>query len=107
MSVRAINVNYSIRERTSLPGFQPIPKFFGFDDDWDAPGLPFIFGSQNLNIKTKATTPDENGQTWLIQDPDLTTPFTQNRTVDLNIKANVEPFKDFQSNLAPYTDCKI
>ena len=99
MSVRSMNLNYSVREGTTLPGFQPVPKFFGFDEDWDAPGVPFIFGSQNINIKDKASTPDENGDTWLIQDPNLTTPFIQSRTVDLNIKANVEPFKDFRVTL--------
>lgn len=96
MSLRSVNINYSVREGTSLPGFRPVPVLFGFDEDWDSPGLSFIMGSQNINIKNKATTPDANGNTWLIQDPDLTSPFTQNRTIDLDIKANVEPFKDFR-----------
>ena len=94
MSVRSINMTYGQRESTQLPGFVPVPYLFGMDNDFDAPGSAFIFGSQDPNIRFKAA---ENG--WLVENGRLTTPFVQSLTTDLNIRANVEPFKDLKIQL--------
>ncbi|WP_420580564.1 cell surface protein SprA [Reichenbachiella sp.] len=94
MSLRSINLTYGQREATKLPGFIPVPYLFGMDRDFNAPGSAFIFGSQDPNIRFKAA---ENG--WLVENGKLTTPFVQSRTVDLNIRANIEPFKDLKIQL--------
>lgn len=94
MSLRSINMTYGQRESTKLPGFIPVPYLFGMDNDFDAPGSAFIFGSQDPNIRFKAA---ESG--WLVENGRLTTPFVQSLTVDLNIRANVEPFKDLKIQL--------
>lgn len=91
MSVKSINVNYSEREGTLLPGFLPQPFLLGMDSGFNAPGLPFILGSQNTNIKQKVV---ENN--WLAPSTDQTMPFRQTRIVDLNIRAMVEPFKELK-----------
>ncbi len=91
MSVKSININYSVREGTLLPGFQPRAFLFGMDSAFNGPGLPFILGSQATSIKRKAV---ENN--WLAESPDLTTPFRQNSIVDLNIRAMVEPLSDLR-----------
>jgi cell surface protein SprA len=94
MSVRSINGTYSITEGTILPGFTKTPKFFGMDNDWDAPGWGFVLGSQNPDIRKKAA---ENG--WLTTNSELSVPFAQIRNETINIRANVEPSSDFKIQL--------
>ncbi|MEP2025071.1 MAG: cell surface protein SprA [Reichenbachiella sp.] len=94
MSVRSVNLTFGKRESTQLPGFVPVPYLFGIDSDFDAPGSAFIFGSQDPDIRFKAA---ENG--WLVENERLTTPFVQSLTNDLNLRANVEPFKDLKIQL--------
>jgi cell surface protein SprA len=90
MMVRSLNFSWGTREGTRLPGFLPTPRFFGMDSTWSAPGWDFILGSQDPGIKEKAAN---NG--WLVKSVQLSTPFTQTQSVDLNFKAMVEPFNDF------------
>nr|MDQ3392955.1 cell surface protein SprA [Bacteroidota bacterium] len=94
MSVKSININYSEREGTLMPGFLPQPFLLGMDSGFNAPGLPFILGSQNTNIKQLAV--DNN---WLAPSPEQTLPFRQSRIVDLNIRAMVEPINDLKIQL--------
>ncbi|MEQ6118517.1 cell surface protein SprA [Reichenbachiella sp. MALMAid0571] len=94
MSLRSINVNYSIRESTVLPGFRPRAYLFGLDSGLNAPGTSFIFGSQDPEIRFRAA---ENG--WLVKSPFLTSSFTQSLSEDLGLKANIEPFKDLKIQL--------
>ncbi len=93
MMIRSVNATYNIREGTMLPGFSPQPNLFGMDKNWSAPGWDFILGSQNPDIRNRAA---QNG--WLVLDTLLSTPFTQMRSYDLNLKALVEPFKGFRIN---------
>jgi len=95
MSIRSINFTFSQREGTILPGFTPRAFLFGLDSSFNQPGLPFIFGSQDPEIRR------ELAQRGLIStNNDLTAPFTQTRTQDINIRADVEPFKDFKVQLS-------
>lgn len=95
MSVRSINVTFSQREGTILPGFTPRVFLFGLDSSFNEPGLPFIFGSQDPDIRR------ELAQKGLIStNGDLTAPFTQTRTQDINIRSEIEPFKDFKIQLS-------
>ncbi|HEY3404874.1 MAG TPA: cell surface protein SprA [Ohtaekwangia sp.] len=94
MSVRSINGTYSLTEGTILPGFNRTPKFLGMDADWDAPGWGFVLGSQDPNIRYKAAAND-----WLTTNPSLTTPFTQTRNANINLRANIEPTPDFKIQL--------
>lgn len=91
MSLRSINLTYSVREATSLPGFTPRAYLFGLDSGLNAPGRAFIFGSQDPNIRFKAA---ENG--WLVTNPFLTSSFTQMQSEDLGLKAMIEPFSDLK-----------
>jgi cell surface protein SprA len=91
MSLRSINGTYTLSEGTILPGFVRDPKLFGMDDTWDAPGWGFIFGSQDPNIRYKASS---NG--WLTTNTSLTMPFTQQRNQTINLRANIEPSPDLK-----------
>ena len=90
MSVKTINGTYALSEGTILPGFDRAPTLFGMSD-WGAPGWKFVLGDQDPNIRKSAA---EKG--WLHANPNLTNPFTQSRMENINIRANVEPARDFK-----------
>lgn len=94
MSIKNINISLSRNSVTNLPGFTPVPKFMGFDESWDAPGLAFLLGSQNPNILDKAQA---NG--WLAQTDLQNQPFLQTRQNQISIKTDLEPIKDFKITL--------
>ena len=94
MMVRSINATYNLDEGTLLPGFSPTPFLFGVDSSFNAPGIPFILGSQDADIRREAAT-----KGWIVNNPQLTNPFSQSRSINLTIKANIEPFKDFKIQL--------
>ena len=90
MSLRSINVTYTLNEGTLLPGYRPTPYVFGLDDGFNAPGLPFILGSQDPGIRTTAV---ENN--WLVNSQ-LTMPFQQTQLENIGVQAAIEPFRDFR-----------
>ncbi|GAB4338624.1 MAG: cell surface protein SprA [Flammeovirgaceae bacterium] len=92
--VKDVNFTVSDNGATILPGFLPQVSYLGFDNNFNAPGLPFLLGSQNPNIRQKAS---EGG--WLVNNSNFNNPFQQNRSKELSIQANVEPFKDFKLQL--------
>ncbi|TRX55626.1 cell surface protein SprA [Fulvivirga sp. M361] len=94
MSVRSVNATYTLREGTSITGFTPRPYLFGLDSGFNEPGIGFILGDQDPSIRTRLAE-----QGLITRNPGLTTPFTQTETEDINIRADVEPFKDFKIQL--------
>ncbi len=94
MAIRGIQVNYSIDESTSLAGFLPTPGILGMNSVNSAPGLDFITGSQDPNIRYRAS---ENG--WLTKSSILNTPFLQMKTQHLTYRTAIEPFRDFKIQL--------
>ncbi|MDH5365854.1 MAG: cell surface protein SprA [Cyclobacteriaceae bacterium] len=94
MSVRSINATYNITEGTLLPGFDKDHFLLGMDSSFISPGWDFILGDQNPAIRERAADND-----WLIQNRLLTTPYSQTRSEDLNIKATVEPIKSLKIQL--------
>jgi cell surface protein SprA len=91
MSLRSVNTTYSLSEGTLLPGYMPNAYFFGMDSSFSAPGLPFLLGSQDPDIRNEAV---KNG--WLTTSSALTMPFQQSRVENINVRADVEPFRDFR-----------
>ena len=94
MAIRGIQVNYNIDESTSLSGFLPTPGILGMNSGSSAPGLGFITGSQDPNIRFRAS---ENG--WLTKSNVLNIPFLQIRTQNLTYRTAIEPFRDFKIQL--------
>jgi cell surface protein SprA len=95
MMIRSANVSFSQRRGTVMPGFTPVPRLFGLDSEWSAPGWDFIFGSQSTGIKDKAV---ENN--WLARSEFLTFPFTQYYNEDLKFTGNIEPVPDLRIQIA-------
>jgi cell surface protein SprA len=80
-----------MKDGTGLPGFKKSPFLFGMDTSWAAPGAGFILGSQDPNIRYRASESD-----WLVNNPVLSNPFRQLQTIDLNLKGTIEPFNNFK-----------
>lgn len=91
MMVRSVNISYSKKDGTGLPGFRKSPFLLGMDTSWAAPGVDFILGSQDPNIRYRASESD-----WLVNNPVLSNPFRQLQTIDLNLKGTIEPFNNFK-----------
>ncbi len=94
MSLRSINGTYNVSQGTILPGFTKTPKFFGMDESWLSPGLGFVLGQQDPYFMHKAGA---NG--WVTHNKNLTTPFSQNQTKDLSLRASLEPSMNFKIQL--------
>lgn len=94
MALKSVNFTYGIREGTLLPGFNKSPFILGMDSSFAAPGIPFLLGSQDPNIRFAAR--DNN---WMALGTEQTTPFSQNRSVDFTYRANIEPFTDLKIQL--------
>ncbi|MBY0434904.1 MAG: cell surface protein SprA, partial [Cyclobacteriaceae bacterium] len=94
MSMRNITATYNVTQGTILPGFTQSPYLLGMDNTWNAPGWGFILGSQDPDIRIRA---GQNG--WLTKSTKLTTPFSQNQTVDLGIRTALELSQDFKIQL--------
>ncbi len=92
MSVRSVDFTYNVSEGTYLPGYKRGNYLFGLDSAFSAPGLGFVLGSQNPNVKERVAQ-------YLVDNDDFNIPFKQNNNIDLTINAIVEPLKDFRITL--------
>lgn len=93
MSIRNINLNYSISRGSGLNGFLPKPDYFGQDFGQNAPSVPFLFGGQT-DVQQRSI---ENG--WLTKDPNLNRPFTRNVQRNLRGQALIEPIDGLRINV--------
>lgn len=96
MMVRNISVTYKNSYNMSLPGFLPnIGDVFGQRSGSGLqPGLDFAFGFTDESYIKKAM---DKG--WLIANDSVTTPATTNENESFQIRATVEPFRDFKIDL--------
>lgn len=97
MTLRNISISYTQTEKLGVPGYMPTVKYFGFDDAFKAPGLPFILGSQDLErFKRDATGNGDIEKAWITKDTTLSMPLEQEKTINLKINTSIEPVKDFR-----------
>ncbi len=90
MGVRNFSINYTESNGTRLPGFLPEPSILGQDWDFEttgygAPGLGFIFGSQE-DIRTRAISGN-----WITDDPMLNNAYVTNYTQNISARSQFEP----------------
>lgn len=94
MMVRSLNFRYSLNENTALPGYKPTVNYFGYNTELGAPGIPFILGEQDPNIRFTAA---RNG--WMGTSIFQNQQFMQAQTEDLSFRANLEPVRDVSIQL--------
>lgn len=103
MSVRNVSGTYSITDGTLLPGYNQEVGVLGFNPSFNTGMSGFIFGNQRYDIWGRengyniATRAEENG--WLVANENLNKQFTNTHTTNLNLRANLEPFKDVSIEL--------
>jgi len=90
MSIKDVNATYTRTNGIMLPGFKPIAGPLGNNWDFNAPGLGFIFGSQN-NITGKASSSG-----WLTSDTLLNNPYITRQAENFTFRATLEPVRNFK-----------
>ena len=97
MMVRNVSVSYRNQYGMGLPGFTPTigaamgqTKMSGVY----SPGLDFAFGLAGDDYVDKAIS-----NQWLLKNDSIATPATTTFTEDLQIRATLEPFKNFKIDL--------
>lgn len=97
MMLRSVSVSYRNQYSMALPGFMPtVGDAFGQTRGQGAmsPGLDFAFGFVDDSYIEKARQND-----WLLINDSVATPATTNLTEDLQLRATLEPFKNFKIDL--------
>ncbi|MBX7204580.1 MAG: cell surface protein SprA [Bacteroidia bacterium] len=102
MSLRSVTFSYGQSNNTTLPGFSPKPGNLGQDWDLNAPGLDFIFGSQDPDFRYRAA---RNG--WISNDLRIASQFSQGKTTNFNIRAILEPIPDMRVEVTMKRDFSI
>jgi cell surface protein SprA len=95
MGFRNFSVNYTESNGTRLPGFNESPSLVGMDWNFDqrgygAPGLGFVFGSQE-DIRDNAIN-----YGWLTKDTLLNQAFTRNLTQNISARSQFEPLPNLK-----------
>jgi cell surface protein SprA len=93
MSLKDASMTYNTTNGMTLPGFKPEAGPLGNYWKSDAPGLGFIFGSQN-DIRQLAV---DRG--WLSADSTRTDPYLERSTNSMTARANLEPFRNMKIEL--------
>ena len=94
MSIRSIDFDYSVTEGTILPGYLAEVFLFGLDREFLNPGLGFILGAQDAEIRNRLAE-----QGLYAPSTFLTSPFSQDRNINFRFSAAIEPFQDFRITL--------
>lgn len=93
MSFKRASLSYTEGNGIYMPGFKPQPGLVGNNWGLDAPGLGFVFGSQE-DIRYKAV---QNG--WLTTDTLLNTAYMTKFNQQLSFRGSIEPIADFKIEL--------
>jgi cell surface protein SprA len=93
MLVKRGTITYSEGAGTLLPGYMLYPEALGVDWSSNAPGIPFVFGSQK-DIRYKAVN-----EGWLTDDTLLNQAYATKYTSNLSTRTTLEPFPGFKIEL--------
>jgi hypothetical protein len=97
MMIRRLNIEYRITDGMMLPGFKPeVGDVFGQKNYTAglAPGIGFAFGSVDRSYIS-----DVADKGWLVMDGNRINPALINKSANLNLRANLEPFSGLKVDL--------
>lgn len=94
MGLRNVTINYSETNGIFLPGYKPASQYIGQDWNENAPGLPFLFGSQD-DIRPLAIEHE-----WITKDTTLNSLYHTTLAKNLSFKASVEPIPNFKIDIS-------
>lgn len=104
-SVQTVDFQYGITQGTALYGYMPRTDNFGMDWNYgdrfsgarsDAPGWGFILGEQPLVDNPERWFSNAADKGWFARDGRMTRPYAVNDGRNLNVRAMLEPLKDFR-----------
>jgi cell surface protein SprA len=93
--LQRVSVSYDQKRATTLPGFMPVPKFFGQDFNYNAPGGDFILGAQ----KDSNWLSGAAAKGWISEDTTLNLQFQQSKSENLQVRFVVQPFRDLRVDI--------
>ena len=98
MGLKNGNVSYTQTNGLLLPGYKKETRIIGFDEKFDGPGLPFLFGAQSLigSDRDKKYAVYAAEQDWLVKRANLSTQHTTTYSENLNMRTSIEPFRDMR-----------
>jgi cell surface protein SprA len=91
MMIKEVNFRYQLSEGTFLPGYMENTGLLGMDRSFMNPGLGFIFGRQDSDIRY-----DLANEGNFAPSTQLTQTFRQNEVRNLQVTSLVEPVTDFR-----------
>lgn len=102
MMVRNVSGSYTRNEGILLPGYANSTNMFGMDKNFEGPGVGFILGQQNTDIRgdqayNYALDAADNG--WLVQSQFQNQAYSETYSETWNMRANIEPIKHFKIEL--------
>lgn len=95
MSVKNVSFSYSVTNGLYLPGFIGKTQYFGNDFNTNAPGMEFILGSQDPEIRY-----DLARRGFMTSDTNVYNQFSQMSSVTFSPKAMLEPIRDMRIDLS-------
>jgi cell surface protein SprA len=93
MSVKNVSASYTLTEGSSLAGYTRSTNMLGMDNQFNAPGWPFILGWQDENFAEDAIRNE-----WYVKDT-LNIPYLMTSNKNLNFRASIEPFRGLKIDL--------
>ena len=102
MTVRNVSGTYALNDGTLLPGYSQESSILGMNGS-DFGLTNFVFGKQGYDILGRTNgynvanfSRDNN---WLVQNENMNKQFTTTHSANLQMKATLEPLKDFNVNM--------
>ncbi len=101
MGFKNASVTYNQDNGLLLPGIKNKTSLMGMDNRFNSPGVPFIFGLQDVvgAAKDEDFAPYAASQGWLVQGVNIPTQHTTTKTEQLNFRGSIEPIKDLRIDL--------
>jgi cell surface protein SprA len=97
LTLRKFRFNYRENTASVVPGFMPVNRFMGLDDQWNGPGLDFIMGfAPNDAWFNRSIRP---GNDWITSSIFLNQQVFMNYTQTFDARLTIEPFKDFRVDI--------
>jgi cell surface protein SprA len=96
LSLKNVSGTYTRNDGTFLPGYLPKTQILGYDFDANAPGIGFLFGSQN-DIRNRALA---NG--WITSYPLQNLLYVNTMDSKLNLRGTLEPVTDLRIELTAF-----
>ncbi|MDP4762344.1 MAG: cell surface protein SprA [Salibacteraceae bacterium] len=101
MAVKNVSGTYSLNRATTLPGYQRETSVLGLSEQLNEEMLGFVFGQQRFNVNGAEThfADYASSKNWFITSGAVKNPFLQTYSEQINLRASVQPLKDFRIDL--------